>query len=252
MICQALPNNAGCRIILKQLMSLPSFDGWQFTPEGAAIHHAERTAVIADVHLGYEWARGASGDCVVAHSLEETIARLSTLLGRSTVSRLIVAGDLLESARPCPDTARDVARLKSWLADRGVALLVLEGNHDVSFSLSARRPSGAPNRLASTCSVAGWTIGHGHQPIPGPQRICGHHHPIFRYRGIAAACFLVGTGRIVLPAFSPNAAGCDVITTALPREWRAGSLRCLVSTGDEVLDFGPLAGLRRKLRHRVT
>ena len=47
----------------------PSVEGWQFTPEGAAVHHGERTAVIADVHLGYEWARGAAGDCVVAHSL---------------------------------------------------------------------------------------------------------------------------------------------------------------------------------------
>jgi putative SbcD/Mre11-related phosphoesterase len=232
--------------------TLPIFEGWQFTPEGAAVHHAERTAVIADLHLGYEWARGASGDCVVAHSLEETLARLSTLLGRSSVSQLIVAGDLLESARPCADTARDLAHLKSWLADRGVGFLVLEGNHDVAFSLSARRPSGASNRLPATFSVAGWTIGHGHQPIPGQKRICGHHHPVFRWQGIAAPCFVVSTDRIVLPAFSPNAAGCDVITSALPREWRAGSLRCLVSTGDDVLDFGPLAGLRRKLRHRVT
>ena len=38
---------------------LPTFEGWQFTPEGAVVHAAERTAVIADVHLGYEWARGA-------------------------------------------------------------------------------------------------------------------------------------------------------------------------------------------------
>jgi uncharacterized protein len=238
-------------MIPKQLTDLPIFDGWQFTPEGAAIHCDEQTAVIADLHLGYEWARGASGDCVVAHSLEETLARLSTLLGRSSVSRLIVAGDLLESARPCPDTARDLERLKSWLTDRGVGLLVLEGNHDVSFSLSARRPSGASTRLPATCSVAGWTIGHGHQPITGAKRMFGHHHPVFRWQGIAAPCFLVGPARIVLPAFSPNAAGCDVITAALPREWGAGALRCLVSTGDEVLDFGPLAGLRRKLRHRV-
>jgi hypothetical protein len=31
-----------------------SIDGWQFTPEGAAVHLDERTAVIADVHLGNE------------------------------------------------------------------------------------------------------------------------------------------------------------------------------------------------------
>jgi metallophosphoesterase superfamily enzyme len=71
------------------------------TPEGAALHPAERTAVIADVHLGYEWARGAAGDCVPAHSLDETLARLAAVLARASINRLIVAGDLVESARPC-------------------------------------------------------------------------------------------------------------------------------------------------------
>ncbi len=235
--------------MISKTPGLPIFEGWRFTPEGAALHSEERTAVIADLHLGYEWARAAAGDCVVAHSLEETLGRLSALLSRAPVSRLIVAGDLLESARPCPDTARDLNRLKSWLADRNVNLLLLEGNHDVSISLSARRLS---NRLPATCVVAGWTIGHGHQLIPGPARMCGHHHPVFNWRGISAPCFLVGTGQIMLPAFSPNAAGCNVVTASLPRHWHAGSLRCLVSTGDEVLDFGPLAGLRRKLRHRIS
>ncbi len=154
--------------MISKAPSLPIFEGWRFTPEGAALHSEECTAVIADLHLGYEWARAAAGDCVVAHSLEETLGRLSALLSRAPVSRLIVAGDLLESARPCPDTARDLTRLKSWLADRDVNLLLLEGNHDVSVSLSARRLS---NRSPATCVVAGWTIGHGHQPIPGPARI---------------------------------------------------------------------------------
>ena len=37
-----------------------------------------------------------------------------------------------------------------------------------------------------------------------------------------------------------------------PRSGVAGSLRCLVVTGDEVLDFGPLVKLRRRLGGRVT
>ena len=61
-------------------------EGWQFTPEGAAVHPGEQTAVIADVHLGLRMGPGAAGDCVIAHSLEETLARLSTLLDRSMLS----------------------------------------------------------------------------------------------------------------------------------------------------------------------
>ena len=70
----------------------------------------ERTAVIADVHLGYEWARGSAGDCVPAHSLDETLARLERLLDRAPIARLVVAGDLVESPRPCRRTAADLRR----------------------------------------------------------------------------------------------------------------------------------------------
>ena len=83
-------------------LNLPIFDGWQFTPEGAAFHHGEHTAVIADLHLGYEWARDAAGDCVIAHSLDETVTRLTSLFGRATPSRLIVAGDLRRIVPPLP------------------------------------------------------------------------------------------------------------------------------------------------------
>ena len=103
---------------------------WLLTPEGAAIHRGQRTAVVADVHLGYEWARGAAGDCVPSHSLAETVERLSAVLARAAIARLIVAGDLVESARHCPRTVDDVRRLIDWLQARGVILLVLEGNHD--------------------------------------------------------------------------------------------------------------------------
>src|SRR5262245_1679090 len=112
---------------------------WILSPEGAAIHAGERTAVVADVHLGYEWARGAAGDCVPAHSLEETVTRLAAVLARATIARLVVAGDLVESARPCGRTAADLRRLNDWLESRGVTLLALEGNHDRG-RLPGRRP----------------------------------------------------------------------------------------------------------------
>ena len=117
----------------------------------------------------------------------------------------------------------------------------------MSRGLSEEHPP-RPDRLPETCAVAGWTIGHGHRPIGGAQSISGHHHPVFGHQGIVAPCFLVATDRIILPAFSANAAGCNVVTCALPGSWRAGSLRCLVCTGDDVLDFGPLARVRRRLR----
>src|SRR3954469_24398404 len=103
-------------------------DGWMLAPEGAAVHPSEKTAVIADVHLGYEWARASGGDCLPAHSLSETLAKLGSLLGRAPISRLVVAGDLVESPRPCRRTSADVRGLFEWLAARGVEPVPVLGN----------------------------------------------------------------------------------------------------------------------------
>jgi putative SbcD/Mre11-related phosphoesterase len=227
----------------KSRVGTHAFGAWLFTPEGAAIHPGERTAVVADVHLGYEWARGAAGDCVPAHSLAETLARLASVLARAAITRLIVAGDLVESARPCHRTAADGRRLEEWLGSRGVSLVVVEGNHDRGRLVGDRASRGI--RLPSSCIVDGWTIAHGHRPIAGERTVSGHHHPLFRAEGLAAPCFLAGPTRIVLPAFSSNAAGGDVVSGPIPREWIDEELRCIASTGSELLDFGPLPALRR-------
>jgi putative SbcD/Mre11-related phosphoesterase len=212
---------------------------WQLAPEGAAIHPGERLAVVADVHLGYEWARGAAGDSIPAHSLDETQRRLSGLLARAAIERLVVAGDLVESSRPCRQTDADVASLASWLAARNVTLICLAGNHD---------PRRSPP-LQESLAVAGWTIAHGHLPIAAGRRIVGHGHPVLRAGGVNTPCFLVSARKIVLPAFTTNAAGCNVAGSlqALPDGWRDRTLHCVVPSDPEWLDFGRVVELRRRL-----
>jgi uncharacterized protein len=167
------------------------------------------------------------------------------------VTRLIVAGDLIESARPCRRTRDDVRGLHAWLVGRGVSLLVLEGNHDRSLSRDPTVHSPLPGPMLSTCMVASWTIGHGHVRIHGERTVSGHHHPVLRVERTVAPCFLVGPDRIVLPAFSSNAAGCDVATATLPGDWKEQPLRCIVSTGSDLLDFGTLSSLRQRLRRLI-
>ena len=212
-------------------------DGWVLTAEGGAFHPEASTAVVADVHLGYEWARADGGDMVPSHTLAETVAKLGRLLGRGSIDRLVVAGDLTETARYCPKTSRDVALLRGWLADRGVDLVHLAGNHD-----APRKPP-----LPASLEVNGWTIAHGHRPIPGDRRIFGHHHPVLRGAGLTAPCFLVDDRTIALPAFSANAAGLDVASAPIPECLRdAASIRCVAGVGGTLLDFGPLARLRTR------
>lgn len=213
-------------------------DGWMLAPEGAAVHRAEAVAVIADVHLGYEWARGSGGDCLPAHSLAETVAKLSKLLDRVEIRRLVVAGDLVESPAPCRRTASDLNSLRGWLANQGIELTPVLGNHD---------PQGA-KAPPSSFEVAGWTIVHGHRPIRSRRSISGHHHPVLRADGLTAPCFLVGPDTIVLPAFTPNAAGLPVGSAGTPVKWITEKLRCIAGLGGELLDFGPLPELVATLR----
>ena len=119
------------------------------------------------------------------------------------------------------------------------SLLLLEGNHDRSLAWMTRTQPveavlGAQGpTLDRELLVAGWTIAHGHRPAAGRRLITGHHHPVLRVAGRAAPCFLAAVDRIILPAFSHNAAGLDVFTARIPETWRRHSFRCLVSTGSE-------------------
>lgn len=212
---------------------VPGPNGWWLAPEGAAVRPEIAAAVIADVHLGYEWARAVGGDMVPAHSLAETIAKLDRLMHRLPVNRLIVAGDCVESRIHCPRTSRDVAALAAWLERRGVRLERLAGNHD---------PIHGP-RLPSTVEVAGWTLAHGHLEVEAERVVIGHYHPILYAAGVQAPCFVVSERQIVLPAFSPNAAGQDATRLGLPDAWRDEQARVIAGLGEELLDFGSLAGL---------
>lgn len=225
------------------MTGLREHEGWLLTPEGAAIRPEDGTFVVADVHLGYEWARGTAGDSVPSHSLAETIARLSRTFARWAPRRLVVAGDLVESPRPCARTAADVARLEAWLAARGVDLIVTAGNHDRSLADAPNPPA-----IVAALDVAGWTIRHGDGEIPGERAVIGHHHPALRVGGVAAPCFLAGPSLLVLPAFSANAAGLDLASSRPSSAWVEAGLRCLAATADELLDFGPVATLAARLR----
>jgi metallophosphoesterase superfamily enzyme len=58
---------------------------------------------------------------------------------------------------------------------------------------------------------------------------------------VAAPCYLQRRDRLVLPAFSRDAAGVNVLSDARWQEYR-----CWIIAGDRVLDFGEVAEVRTK------
>jgi metallophosphoesterase superfamily enzyme len=207
-------------------------DVWLLTPERAAVHLPTSTAVVADLHLGYDRARRRGGEAVPSVSLDEVLAPLQRL-ARHECTRLAIAGDLFEDAW-CPELA---AELSGWLDGRGVELAgVVPGNHDRGLPGAAAWPL-FPDGL----DLEGWRIVHGDGSLPEGPVVCGHFHPWLRWGRVSAPCYLVGADRIVLPAFSRDARGVNVRGATC---WR--SYRCCAVAGEEVLDLGELGALSRR------
>ncbi|HEX5272751.1 MAG TPA: hypothetical protein VFW33_19775 [Gemmataceae bacterium] len=216
-------------------------DEWLLTAERVAVHLPTRTAVAADLHLGYDQARQRRGDAVPITGLDDLLRALAGLAAAHALRRLVVAGDLFE------DTAGRalVPDLLRWLEAHGLELAgVVPGNHDRGL---ARDSSGLP-ACPEGVRLGEWLVIHGDGALPPGRLVMGHFHPCLRWGGrIAAPCYLVGADRHVLPAFTSDAAGVDVL---IGRRWR--DYRCGVIAGPDVLDFGPvarLADLRRRPRH---
>jgi putative SbcD/Mre11-related phosphoesterase len=192
------------------------------TAQRAAVHAASCSAVIADVHLGYDQVRQAVGEAVPTFGWLALRRRLEALLARFPLRRLIVAGDLVENGRQVT-AARE---LSDWLTSRGVELWLVPGNHDRGLG------EWEGLRLAPEGMRLGrWLVRHTYDAsLPHPQ-IIGHHHPTVRLRDQPrpVPCYLVRSGLIILPASSEDAAGMRMTT--------AGSFRgfvCHAIVGDEV------------------
>jgi metallophosphoesterase superfamily enzyme len=216
-------------------------DEWLLTPECVALHRPSATAVVADLHLGYDRARLRGGDAVPGVPVSVRMAGVLAAMRRHRTVRLAVAGDLLEDGR-CRDV---LAEFRAWLDVSAVTLVgVVPGNHDAPALQG--EAAGVPV-FPEGLDLGGWRVVHGDGVLPEGRIVQGHEHPRAQWRGgVGGPCYLVGECRLVLPACSPDAAGVNVIGV---RRWR--DFRCCVIAGDQVLDFGPLCGLNKdKLSRR--
>lgn len=211
---------------------------WRFLHDGALFHSEEKVAVVSDLHLGYEQSRADRGDFLPVDSGEPLRKILGAMFRRCGCRTLVVAGDILESSAVLRQNPTFLIRFSEWIRSEGVEPVFLRGNHD---------SRGLPD-FASSYEIDGWCISHGHeepsdQPA-GVRRISGHLHPVLRWGGRTWRAFLNGPDRILLPAFSPDAAGADILDFRhFPNEtW--GGHECLVCRSGDVVSFGTLRTLR--------
>lgn len=229
---------------------------WLLTAERVAVHLPTRTAVAADLHLGYAEARRRRGDAVPSESVTESLEPLLCVKRQYTVRRLVIAGDLLEDGA-CIEA---LLEFRKWLDQSGMELIALvPGNHDLGLEAIPAVKSGLPLR-PNGVDLGEWRIVHGEGSLPDAPVVHGHEHPCLRWspksranrprfaRGrfapdtINGPCYLSGPQRLILPAFSKEAAGVNVLSV---RRWR--SMCCHIIASTRVHDLGEVSTLCRNL-----
>ena len=85
----------------------------------------------ADLHLGRKLAQMS-----LERDAEHMLAELAELVERSGSKALVVAGDVYESANPTEVAVRQWDRFMTNMAERGIPVLVVSGNHDSGARLS--------------------------------------------------------------------------------------------------------------------
>jgi putative SbcD/Mre11-related phosphoesterase len=200
------------------------------------VHQPSKTLVLADLHLGYNRVRQRKGAAVPVRGIGEELRPLSEELSRENgIERLIIAGDLFEDSR-C-DLPAMIEELRDWLNEVGIELVaVVPGNHD-------RNLKGCALPIVATGIELGeFLIIHGDGEIPQRAILQGHEHPWFRWRvGVEGPCFLVSSQRVILPAWSRDAAGCNVLRG---KDWER--FECWVIVGEQVLNFGEVGKLQKQ------
>lgn len=176
----------------------------------------ERILVIADVHWGYAASHRARGNLLPWWGDEEIEQRLDLLVSDYAPAEMIWLGDVVHAAEGS-------ARAEAFLRRSLVPVTPLAGNHD-------RRWRGAGER----CAARGrYFFHHGdtscHVPA-GSIEVIGHHHPAVSWTDGAGShlklpAVVVREHRIVLPAFSPWAAGAPWSTERAETLWAVAPTR---------------------------
>jgi hypothetical protein len=196
---------------------------WLLLPQRLALHEPSGTAVLADVHLGYNAARQRQGDAIPLRSVMDEMQPLIDAASLHEFRNVIVAGDLFERGFD-EVIAQQFLAVLDRLNLRFLGLV--PGNHD---RLSEKALSGLPI-FADGYGLAGWRIVHGDQPSAEAKIVMGHWHPAQRLKRRKVPCFLTRQAQLILPAFSLDAAGVDVGMDSRWQDWA-----CAAIVGDKVI-----------------
>ena len=174
---------------------------------GALWIEAERTLVVADLHLEKGSSYAARGQMLPPYDTRETLRRLAAEIAALAPEVVVLLGDTFHDRKSeARLAAEDAAALRDLAAGRQLIWVV--GNHD------ADGPRALPGEVADEIALGGLILRH--EPRAGGQigEVAGHLHPAARVaapRGtVRRRCFITDGERAILPAFGAYAGGLNV------------------------------------------
>ncbi len=178
-----------------------------FRASGALWIEAERTLVVADLHLEKGSAYAARGQMLPPYDTRESLARLAAEVRALDPRRVVMLGDAFHDVGAGERLAADDAAAIGALAI-GRTLVWVTGNHDPD------PPRDLPGDAAGEMSLVGLILRH--EPAAGPAagEASGHLHPCARIaaggRSVRRRCFVTDGERVILPAFGAYAGGLNI------------------------------------------
>lgn len=172
------------------------------------------TAVLGDLHLGYEKAMEEEGMYLPRMNTESIRMGLNKILSKYEPKRVVLLGDIKHDFRRSKYEARQEVITVLELLSEASETVVVKGNHD-NFIQNTLSSIGM--LAVDYVDMAGFRLEHGHVDSGKRPVIIGHEHPSVRIPGIMTGgvkmqCFVHARkeGVIVLPPFSPFSSGNDL------------------------------------------
>jgi DNA ligase-associated metallophosphoesterase len=178
---------------------------------GALYWEAEKTLLVADLHLEKGAAFAAVGMLLPPYDTRTTLHRLDKVIRDVAPSRVVALGDSFHTSEVAEGlTGDDLEHLTKL--QKGCDWYWVSGNHD------PRLPRSVGGTICTALTISGITLRHEPWDKVSSREIAGHLHPVARIarRGemIRRKCFATDGNRLVMPAFGAYTGGLNVLDDA--------------------------------------
>jgi DNA ligase-associated metallophosphoesterase len=211
--------------------------GHLFTPvaAGALYWEAERTLIVADLHLEKGAAFAARGMLLPPYDTRTTLFRLAASIVNFAPRRVVALGDSFHRSHLAetllPSDRDDLAMLQT-----GRDWYWVLGNHDPEL------PASVGGTVCGALSIGGITLRHEPTEDAVTPEIAGHLHPVARIArsgmGIRRKCFATDGQKLVMPAFGAYAGGLNILDRAFSPLFAWDRLEAWMTGRTDVYPFG--------------